>query len=159
MESLISQPSDTNGPGFDRLIFAKLRRGLIAAATFSAVINLLALSSPLYMMQVYDRVLTSKSMSTLLLLSLIFGGLLVLMGVLDALRGQLLARLGGMLEHAYGPRLLRYVLDVTGKEAAGNQPLEDLRGIRTVLQGQSITALFDLPCLRRRISNCVTARP
>lgn len=98
------------------------------------------------MMQVYDRVLTSKSMPTLVLLSLIFGGLLVLMGILDALRGQLLGRLGGILEHEYGPRLLRYVLNMTGaKDTVGNQPLEDLRGIRSVLQGQSITAVFDLP--------------
>lgn len=130
----------------DRQTFRKLRKGLAAAALFSAVINILALSSPLYMMQIYDRVLSSKSMPTLLLLSLIFGGLLVLMGVLDALRGQLLARLGNLLEHAYGPRLLRHVLELAGsKDMPRDRPLDDLRSVRTVLQGQSITALFDLP--------------
>jgi PrtD family type I secretion system ABC transporter len=130
----------------DEKTLRTLRKGVLAAALFSAVINLLALSSPLYMMQIYDRVLSSKSMPTLVLLSGIFGGLLILMGLLDALRGQLLARLGNLLEHAYGPRLLRHVLERTGsQDTTRERPLDDLRKVRTVLQGQSITALFDLP--------------
>jgi PrtD family type I secretion system ABC transporter len=137
---------DARGPDADDHTLRKLRKGLAAAAVFSAVINLLALSSPLYMMQIYDRVLSSKSMPTLVLLSLIFCALLILMGILDALRGQLLARLGNLLEHAYGPRLLRHVLSMTGgRDQAERRPLEDLRSVRAVLQGQSITALFDLP--------------
>ena len=138
--------SDSSRSESDSHTLGKLRKGLIAAAIFSVVINVLALSSPLYMMQVYDRVLSSKSMPTLVLLSIIFGALLILMGVLDALRGQLLARLGNVLEDAYGARLLRYVLDMTGsKDAVVGQPLEDLRSVRAVLLGQSITAIFDLP--------------
>lgn len=140
------QPHESPGVSSDGDSLRKLKKGLTAAAVFSAVINVLALSSPLYMMQIYDRVLSSKSMPTLVLLSAIFGGLLILMGVLDALRGQLLARLGSLLEHAYGPRLLRHVLELAGsKDASRERPLDDLRSVRTVLQGQSITALFDLP--------------
>jgi len=146
MSELKARLPDSSQSDPDSHTLFQLRKGLIAAWIFSAVINLLALSSPLYMMQVYDRVLSSKSMPTLVLLSIILGALLILMGVLDALRGQLLARLGNMLEHAYAPRLLRHVLGLAGtKDAAGGQPLEDLRSVRAVLQAQSITAIFDLP--------------
>jgi PrtD family type I secretion system ABC transporter len=139
-------PSDSSETDAESRCLGKLRKGLVAAAIFSGVINVLALSSPLYMMQIYDRVLNSKSMPTLVLLSLVFGALLILMGILDALRGQLLARLGNVLEHAYGARLLRYVLGMTGtRDPAVGQPLDDLRSVRAVLQGQSVTALFDLP--------------
>lgn len=127
-------------------VYGKLRNGLVAAAIFSAVINLLALSSPLFMMQIYDRVLTSRSLPTLVLLALIFGGLLLLMGVVDALRGQLLGRLGNLLEYAYAPRLLRHVLSLTGaRDAPASQPLDDLRSVRAVFASQAVTAAFDLP--------------
>lgn len=146
MQRLEPTRSGTNGSDPYSSATGKVRKGLFAAAVFSAVINLLALSSPLYMMQIYDRVLASKSMPTLVLLSVIFGGLLVVMGALDAIRGQLLARLGNVIEYTYGPGLLRYVLGMTGsRDPAGGQPLEDLRSVRAVLQGQSITAVFDLP--------------
>lgn len=146
MSSSTPHHPDARGPDADDHTLRKLRKGLAAAAVFSAVINVLALSSPLYMMQIYDRVLNSKSMPTLVLLSAIFGALLILMGVLDALRGQLLARLGNLLEHTYGPRLLRHVLELSGsKDVSRDRPLDDLRSVRAVLQGQSITALFDLP--------------
>ncbi len=129
-----------------QMVGSKLRSGLVAAAVFSAAVNLLGLASPLFMMQIYDRVLTSSSLPTLGLLSLLFVGLLLIMGVLDALRGILLARLGGCLEHAYGKRLLRHALSShLGGDSFEGKPLDDLRCVRAVLQSQAITAAFDLP--------------
>lgn len=74
-----------------------------AIAVISAVVNLLALTGSLYMLQVYDRVLTSRSVPTLVLLSVLAGGLYLFQGLLEAIRSQIFIRLGSRLDRQIGP--------------------------------------------------------
>ena len=98
-------------------------RFFLAAGLFSLVINLVLLAPSLYMLQVFDRVLATRSVETLLMLSLITGGALLLMFALDLVRGRLLALLGALFERTVGRRTLQQVLgEVSTPAAAGHQP-------------------------------------
>ena len=70
------------------------RRLMLSSVAFSIVVNLLMLTGPLFMLQVYDRVLASRSEETLLALFLLVAGLYFLMGVIDYSRGRVMARIG-----------------------------------------------------------------
>src|SRR5262249_55944356 len=78
------------------------RRTWMVAAVFSLAINLLMLTVPLYMLQLFDRVLMSRSIETLLLLSLMAGIALLTLAMLDVVRGFLFARLGAWVEQKLG---------------------------------------------------------
>ena len=79
---------------------------LIAAASFSGAINLLYLSSPLYLMQIYNRVLTSGSMPTLVMLTIALVTALLAMAALDAIRARILIRGAMRLDRLLSPRLV-----------------------------------------------------
>ena len=118
----------------------------IYAAIFSAGINILMLVPALYMLQVYDRVVTSGSESTLLMLTLIMVFLLMSMGGLDWVRSRVLVRASTFLEQQLKDR----VFDATFKKSllSGNsssQALSDLTGLRQFLTGQGLFAFFDAP--------------
>tara|TARA_B110001469_G_scaffold23590_1_gene24269 strand:- start:3140 stop:4879 length:1740 start_codon:yes stop_codon:yes gene_type:complete len=126
-----------------------LCRGSFATAGFfSAFINFLMLVPALYMLQLYDRVLTSGSESTLVMLTLIVVVLFLTMGGLEWARGMILVRVSARLETLINVRLFgatfRYALLGAGKEA-GAQPLDDLSGLRQFLTGQGLFAFFDAP--------------
>jgi len=89
----------------------------LTAAAFSLVINVALLAPSLYMLQVFDRVLATRSIETLGLLSLIAGVALALMFVLDLVRARLLALAGMLLEDRIGAQVLRRVLDGIGRAA------------------------------------------
>lgn len=131
-------------------VWANSRRSFLALGAFSACINLLWLVPTLYMMQVYDRVLTSGSAATLLMLSLISLFLLATMGMLEWVRSMLLVRLGERLHGELARRLFdvsyRQSLATSGQQATA-QPLADLQGLRQFLTGSGLSALFDLPWL------------
>jgi ATP-binding cassette subfamily C protein len=121
---------------------------LISVAAFSGVINLLALTGALYMLQVYDRVLPSRSTPTLIGLSILMVGLFVAGGVLDYLRTRLMSRVGLRIDHELRDRVFGAVqlLPLRGNsEDSGLQPIRDLDQIRTFLSGLGPTALFDIP--------------
>lgn len=118
----------------------------VYAAIFSAGINILMLVPALYMLQVYDRVVTSGSESTLLMLTLIMVFLLMSMGGLDWVRSRVLVRASTYLEQLLKDR----VFDATFKKSllSGNssgQALSDLTGLRQFLTGQGLFAFFDAP--------------
>lgn len=92
-------------------IFAGGRPPLLWVAGFSLLINLLMLTSSLYMMQVYDRVLSSGSLSTLLFLSLLAAGALALLSALDYVRLRALSALGDWMERCLGPAMLERMVD------------------------------------------------
>lgn len=124
------------------------RSAFVAIALFSGVINILMLSGSIYMLEVYDRVLPSRSLPTLLglsvLLVILYGG----QGLLDFIRGRILVRIGGALDESLGPRIYASVLRLPlkiGHAGDGNQPLRDLDNVRGFLSGAGPTALFDLP--------------
>ncbi|WP_282607074.1 type I secretion system permease/ATPase [Pelagibius sp. Alg239-R121] len=121
--------------------------GLATTGLFSLVINLLMLASPLYMMQVYDRVLTSHSQDTLIALSVLVIGLLVVMGILELIRSRILVRVGSRIERRLDGRVFESLVSrsIRGTESNDDQPLRDLRSLREFLSGPGPFAFFDSP--------------
>jgi PrtD family type I secretion system ABC transporter len=131
-----------------RQVIKALKRFLVSAAIFTACINILALSGSLFMLQVYDRVLPSHSIETLVALTALVVLLYVLSGLLDLVRTRLFARIGRYADLS----LQGAVFDLNLKAAtpANNVALsgsvfKDLEQIRNFLAGGGPSALFDLP--------------
>lgn len=128
-------------------VIAASRQGLAVALVFSLAINLLILTAPLYMLHVFDSVLSSRSVDTLLWLSLIAVLALLTLAVLDGFRGRLLLRLGTWFEKVLcGPVLraqIRGALDTSS--APSTQGLRDLATIRTFMGGPGVGPLIDAP--------------
>jgi PrtD family type I secretion system ABC transporter len=123
-------------------------RGAFAIITlFSLVINLLMLASPLYMMQVFDRVLGSHSLDTLIMLSLITVLAMAVMALLEAIRGQMLVRIGHWLDDRLGPTVFSGALKAAlrADPARAAQGLRDLGTVRGFLTGPGVTPLLDAP--------------
>ena len=123
------------------------RRVWVGVALFSACVNLLMLSVPMYMMQVYDRVLPTSNVDTLLALSAMVVVGLAVFGLLDAVRNRVLARVGAWLDRELGsPVLAGAVADA--RRAGGGvsaQGLRDLATVRGFLGGAGVMPLFDAP--------------
>ena len=117
------------------------------AAGFSIFVNLLILARPLYMLQVYDRVLSSRSVATLLALTGLAAFLYLIMAVLDCCRTRLMARAGGRLQQALGKRVFNAALGASTKtfEDTGGTALRDLDAIQRWLTSPAMATLFDLP--------------
>ncbi|MGH6905614.1 MAG: type I secretion system permease/ATPase, partial [Geminicoccaceae bacterium] len=126
-----------------------VRHEFVLVAGFSVFINLLLLTAPLYMLQVFDRVLASRSVETLVALTLAAALALVVYGALEGVRGRMLARLAGWLDGALAPELLRAsaALARAGRAEQGVRGLRELGEIRSFLGGNGVNALFDAPCL------------
>lgn len=123
----------------------RCRAALGWAAAFSLPINLLALTTSLYMMQVYDRVLASGSLATLSYLSLIALAAIALSGALDLVRARLLATAADWLDRRIGPALLERMVDGALAGRAGQaELLQDLGKLCGAL-GNGIVFLFDIP--------------
>ncbi len=119
-----------------------------AAFVFSIFVNLLMLTGPLFMVQVYDRVLGSRSEETLLALFLLVSVLFGLMAVLDWARGRILARFGARFQSLLEDRVFDAVLEhaVSPKgHAAPASGLKDLETVRTLLTAPVSIAMFDIP--------------
>jgi PrtD family type I secretion system ABC transporter len=130
-------------------LLTRFRPFFAYAALFSLAINLLLLVSPLYMLQVFDRVLTSRSEETLLVLTFATVVALGAMALLDALRARLLAAGGMSLDRALGPRSLEALLSHEARRAATEpaQGLRDAQTLRAFLGGSGVLAIFDAPWL------------
>jgi PrtD family type I secretion system ABC transporter len=123
-----------------------LRRPLMAVAIFSLVMNLLALTVPIYMSQVYDRVLTSYSAETLIMLTILALALLRLFVALDNIRGKILMRGALKAEQALAPALLGAAIqDQLAGRADSSLPMRDLAALRTFATSPVLMALFDAP--------------
>jgi ATP-binding cassette subfamily C protein len=119
--------------------------GGVAVASLAA--NLLMLNGSIYMMQVYDRVLTARSTATLLTLSALMLGLYAVQGLFDALRQRLAARIAAAFAEELRPlaHAATMRLAAGGRARAAAQPEQDVERVRTVLAGSGPTALLDLP--------------
>jgi PrtD family type I secretion system ABC transporter len=119
------------------------------AGLFSLAINLLLLAPPLYMLQVFDRVLSSRSEETLLVLTIAAIVALVVMAFLEVLRARLLVAAGVALDRRLGPRVLDGLLAQTARlgGAAHLNGLRDVNLLRGFLGGQGLLAVFDAPWL------------
>jgi ATP-binding cassette subfamily C exporter for protease/lipase len=124
-----------------------LRGAFVGVAAFSASINLLLLAPALYMLQVYDRVLTSHSEVTLVMLSLILAGLYVLYAALEWVRSLVLVRVGIRLDQALDERAFdaSFERGLRGESGNAAQALGDLQTLRQFLTGNGIFAFFDAP--------------
>lgn len=119
---------------------------IVTAVVFSFFINVLALVSPLYMLQVYDRVLTSRNEMTLLFLTLIVIFLFVIYGLLEALRTQVLVRGGLKFDGTVRDPVFGAVLESTLKRrGVGPQSFRDMDQIRDFLTGAGLIAFCDAP--------------
>ena len=123
-----------------------MRSALPGTMAVSFVINLLMLSGPLYMLQVYDRVLTSRSVETLLVLTMLVAGLFAVMGVLDVVRARILTRVALRLDLALAPHMLAAAIKVEPLRPLTNpSPPKDLEQICQFLAGPAPQAILDLP--------------
>ena len=123
------------------------RGAFLMTGVFSFFINLLMLTAPLYMLQVYDRVLASRSESTLVALTVLAGGLLLIMGLLDLVRSRVLVRVGTGLGMKLNQRVFAAVFErsLKGQRGERSQPLRDLDNLRQFLTGPGTFAFFDAP--------------
>ena len=114
---------------------------------FSALVNILMLAGPLYMLQVYDRVLGSRSEATLIALSLLVAFLYGMMGLLDYSRGRVMGRVGARFQAALDERVFNAVLRraAIASDAKTSTGLRDLEAVQRLLTSPVFTALFDLP--------------
>lgn len=122
------------------------RRGLLVVAALSLFLNLLALASPLYMFQVFDRVLASGRVETLVALTAIAAFALLCLGALEVIRSRVLGRISTWLDRA----LARAVLNASVGETLagrpiGGQAMSDLAQLRGFINGQGIVPIFDAP--------------
>ncbi|MGY4320563.1 ATP-binding cassette subfamily C protein [Bradyrhizobium sp. JR3.5] len=116
------------------------------AATFSLAINLLYLAGPLYMLQVYDRVISSASEITLLMLTLALLLAFMALAGLDAVRARVLTRTSIRLDRKIAPRVMTAIIDHSARlGGARSQLLRDFDTFRQFITGSGIHAVFDLP--------------
>ena len=131
-----------------RAALVESRRLFVSCGLFSIAVNLLMLTGPLFMLQVYDRVLTSRSEATLVALIGIVAFLFLMMGVLDHARGRVMARAGARLQDRLDSRVLRAVLTRSVAPAERARPatgLHDLETIQRFASGPGPFAFFDAP--------------
>jgi ATP-binding cassette subfamily C protein len=141
---------------------AACRGAFIGTAAISGMSNILMLSGAMFMLEIYDRVLPSRSLPTLVGLVVLVAGLFTALGILDTIRGRILARIGGALDEALSGRvydtLVRLPLRIGGR-SEGNQPLRDLDAIRAYLSSLGPVALFDLPWIPLYLAVCFAFHP
>jgi len=138
------QPTDL------QLALKKCRSYFNVAGFFSLFINVIMLVPSLYMLQVYDRVITSRSESTLVMLTLIAVVLLLTMGVLEWVRSQILVKAGAKLDVLLNERLFNATFKNSlnsGGTISSSQPVMDLTNLRQFLTGNGLFAFFDAPWL------------
>ncbi len=121
-------------------------RGLVAAAIlFSVFSNLLMLTGPLFMLQVYDRVLVSRSEETLVALFGLVAILYVFYWLLEFARGRVMGRVAARVGSAVDARVFRAGLDRAAAGKGGSAALHDLEAVRALLGSPVLLALFDMP--------------
>ena len=130
--------------GLSNVIGRAAMRGLLVVAAMTFILNLLALILPVYMLQIYDRVLSSASMPTLVYLTLIALGGLAILGAMEAIRQVVVQRIGARLEVDLGERLLAATVQSGGRADAAALG-RDLTQARTFLTSPVFSALLDLP--------------
>jgi ATP-binding cassette subfamily C protein len=135
--------------------------GLLGVGLFSGALNILTLTGSVFMLQVYDRVIPSRSVPTLVGLALLVAGLFLIQGLLDLIRSRMLGRVAGLLHERLSSRVfgmaLRLPLVRTNMDA--QQPVRDLDQVRSFLSSGGPLALFDLPWLPFYLAICFLFHP
>ncbi len=131
-----------------RAALARSRTGIIAIGIFSFFVNMLVLTGSLYSLQIYDRVLSSRSEATLVVLTGLVIMLYFLMGVMDHARGRIAARIGARFQSDFDLRVFNVVLDRTMLASQGvntSTAMRDLDSVQRALSSPAIFSLFDIP--------------
>ncbi len=126
-----------------RAVLARYSGALITVGALSAAVNLLMLTGPLFMLQIYDRVLTSRSEATLVVLFAIVAYLYALKGLLDGVRGRILSRVGAGFQSTLDERV--FDASLRAERNRPGQALQDLETVRTFLASPAPGAILDLP--------------
>jgi PrtD family type I secretion system ABC transporter len=129
----------------------------IGIGAFSGLINLLMLTGSLFMLEVYDRVLPSRSVPTLVGLSVLTAVLFLFQALLEITRGRLLVRIGNQLDCKLGARVYDIIVGLPLRARPGSdglQPVRDLDTVRSFLSGLGPAALFDLPWIPLYVAIC-----
>jgi PrtD family type I secretion system ABC transporter len=145
-----------------RAALASCRSALVGIAAFSGLINLLGLTGSLFMLEVYDRVLPSRSVPTLVGLAVITALLFGFQGMLELVRGRMLVRIGNQIDWRLSDRVYDLVVRLPLRTRGGGdglQPVRDLDTVRSVLSGSGPAALFDLPWLPFYLAICFAFHP
>ncbi|MGI9384549.1 MAG: type I secretion system permease/ATPase [Methyloligellaceae bacterium] len=127
---------------------ANFRGSIVFIFLISGAVNVLALTGAVYMLQIYDRALTSQSIPTLMALSILAIGLYLGQGILDVIRSQVLVRLGAKLDYRLAPLAHKVTIDMPRFGFSTAEAMErgrDVDTLRHFLGGQGPLALFDLP--------------
>ncbi|WP_282063780.1 type I secretion system permease/ATPase [Roseobacter litoralis] len=132
-----------------RTVWSQMRSGLLIVLGFSAVINILMLTGSIYMMQVYDRVLSSGSVPTLVGLFTIVVILFAFLGLYDFLRARMLARTAVRFDQALASTVyqawVRSGVPGAAVQTADAKPMRDLETLRGFIGGSTMQGIFDLP--------------
>ncbi len=124
---------------------ARWKNGLMAVGVASFFLNILLLTGPFYMLQIYDRVLSSQSLATLLALSLLVAVLFVIYGLLDFIRSRLMARVSSLFDLSFAERSFNSSVDFRSNSQTDQLSLRDLRCVQQFLMSPAATNLFDVP--------------
>jgi ATP-binding cassette subfamily C protein len=137
------------------------RRAFWSVAAFSSVVNILMLAGPLYMLQVYDRVLTSRSVPTLIALTMLLVGAYGFQACLDVIRSRIVVRAAQLLDQRLASVIHNAVMQLSVRRSSGDaqQPVRDLDAIRSFLTSAGPTAIVDLPWVPFFLIICVLIHP
>lgn len=123
------------------------KKALFFVIFFSFVLNILVLSLPIYMLQIYDRVISSRSVDTLLLLTSITVFALITMAILESIRTRIMVRVGAWFDHSLSADILKGSIALQLKQgiSASVQSLRDIATIRGFIGGNAVIPVFDAP--------------
>lgn len=134
------------------------RQHFVWAAVFSALVNLLYLTPTLYMMQVYDRVVPTGGLMTLVLVTVVAVFALTALAALDWLRGRLMLRAGLRLDRLLSGKVLARVVDLQNR-SPNTQALREFDHVRGAISGQGMLAIFDAPWTPIYLACCFLLHP
>jgi PrtD family type I secretion system ABC transporter len=162
LEAETASPNTRGAAGELRAAIRAHRGALIGIGIASGLISLLSLSAPLFMLQVYDRVLPSRSIPTLVALALVVLVLFTFQGLFDMLRGRILLRVGRGFHERLSPRVFELAMRAPLQARAageGQQCIRDLDNVRSFMSSTGLTAFFDLPWLPFYVAVCFLFHP
>jgi PrtD family type I secretion system ABC transporter len=151
----VNSTAETNRPSIKKYL-AVCRSNFIFVVVFSFFINLLMFVSPLYMLQIYDRVLASRNEVTLIMVSLLAVGLLIISAFLETVRSRVLVRTGAKFDKFVGKHVFQTAFRGHLRAPSGqfSQPIRDLDTVREFLTGGGIIAFCDAPWMPFFLAVC-----
>jgi PrtD family type I secretion system ABC transporter len=146
MGAFVSSPNRTSSDPL-RHARSRVNGAIVVVVVFSFFINLLMFATPLYMLQVYDRVLTSRNEMTLVMLTILAVSALAVFGILELVRSRVLVRTGQRLDNLLSSQtfLSAFKAALSDQRGGHAQALRDLDQVRDFLSGAGLIALCDAP--------------